>query len=83
LVSLVHYIHMQTLATITRVTKNGHQSTWYFVQAKDGFYAFGGCNTPSIKRFDTLDQLRSLYASYIRYGYKPVIKQEQLELELA
>ena len=74
---------MQTLATIARVTKKGHTSTWYFVKTAEGFFAFGGCNKPLIKRFETIDQLRSLYASYIRYGYKPVTKQEQLELAVA
>jgi len=72
---------MRTLATISRTTKRGLTSTWHFVEATDGFYAFGGCHKPLVKRFATADELRDLYRSYIRYGYTPVV--EQLELPLA
>ena len=74
---------MQTLASLSRVTKRGLVSTWHFVQAPDGFYAFGGCHKPLVKRFDTIDQLRSLYSSYVKYGYSPVTSNVQLELALA
>ncbi len=72
---------MRTLATLTRTTKRGLTSTWHFVQASDGFYAFGGCHKALVKKFDTADQLRDLYRSYVRYGYTPLA--EQLELPLA
>ena len=71
---------MKSLATLSMVTKKGHTSTWHFVQTTDGFYAFGGCHKPLIKRFDTLEELRALSKSYQGYGYKPV--SEQLELAL-
>ena len=29
--------------------KRSHVSTWHFVQASDGFYAFGGCHRPLVK----------------------------------
>ena len=74
---------MQTLATLSRVTKKGHVSTWHFVKTTDGFFAFGGCHKPLIKRFDTIEQLRALYANYIGYGYSPVTNEMQLELALA
>ena len=72
---------MRTLATLTRTTKRGYTSTWHFVEATDGFYAFGGCHKPLIKRFATVEELRDLYASYCSYGYVPL--SEQLELPLA
>ncbi len=72
---------MRTLATLTRSTKLGHTSTWHFVEAVDGFYAFGGCHRPLVKRFASADELRDLYRSYIQYGYTPLA--EQLELPLA
>ena len=72
---------MQTLAVISRTTKRGYISTWHFVQGVDGYYAFGGCHKPLVKRFDTVEELRDLYASYCSYGYTPVA--EQLELPVA
>lgn len=75
-----HSITMQTLATLSRTTKKGYTSVWYFVEGIDGFYAFGGCHKPIIKRFDTLEQLRALYANYIKYGYTRANAVKQLEL---
>ena len=72
---------MRTLAILERTTKKGYRSVWHFVEGLDGFYAFGGCKTPMVKKFATRKQLRALYNSYIRYGYKQVA--EQLELALA
>ena len=71
---------MQTLATLSRVTKKGYTSTWYFVGGVDGFYAFGGCHQPIIKRFETREQLRALYAKYLSYGYTKLVDEKQLEL---
>jgi len=76
-------ITMQTLASLSRVTKNGLVSTWHFVQAPDAFYAFGGCHKPLVKRFDTIQELRDLYASYVKYGYSPMTDPVQLELAIA
>jgi len=67
---------MRTLATLTRTTKRGLTSIWHFVQAEDGCYAFGGCHVPLIKRFDSIDELRDLYRSYLSYGYGPITKQQ-------
>lgn len=72
---------MQTLAVLERITKKGYRSVWHFVEGADGFYAFGGCHKPLIKKFDTREQLRSLYESYKGYGYSQVV--QQLELPLA
>jgi len=74
---------MQTLASLTRVTKKGLVSNWHFVKTQDGFFAFGGCHKPLIKRFDTIEQLRALYANYLGYGYKPVTDELQLEFALS
>ena len=71
-VFFVYFIYMRSLATLTRTTKRGLTSTWYFVQAADGFYAFGGCHKPLIKRFDSVDDLRALYTNYVSYGYELV-----------
>ena len=76
-------IIMQTLASLTRTTKNGLVSTWHFVQAPDAFYAFGGCREADAKRFDTIEELRSLYTSYLGYGYTRMVAPVQLELALA
>ena len=64
---------MQTLASLSRVTKHGHNSVWHFVQTPEGYFAFGGCTKPNIKRLDTLDQLRAMYRNYVKYGYTPVL----------
>jgi len=72
---------MRNLATLSMTTKLGRTSVWYFVEANDGFYAFGGCHRPIVKRFDTVKELRALYQSYLGYGYTPMT--EQLELPLA
>ena len=72
---------MRTLGTLSMTTKLGRTSVWHFVEASDGYYAFGGCHRPLIKRFDSIEQLRSLYRSYLGYGYAPLA--EQLELALA
>ena len=62
---------MQTLALISKSTKQG-VSIWRFVSTPDGcFYAFGGC-TPTCKQFDSLAELRVCYKNFVtRYGYKP------------
>ena len=69
---------MTTLATLSRTTKKGKTSTWYFVETPDGYFAFGGCDTPSIKKCDTKDALRSLYQNWVKYGYRPVTQQLSL-----
>lgn len=62
---------MQTLALISKSTRQG-QSVWRFVHTDDNqFYAFGGC-TPACKQFESLAQLRSFYkAMVVKYGYEP------------
>jgi len=72
---------MRTLGTLEMCTPKGHTSTWHFVQAPDAYYAFGGCHRPLVKRFETVEELRKLYKTYLSYGYAP--RAEQLELALA
>ena len=72
---------MRSLGSVTRTTKKGLTSTWHFVECPDGFYAFGGCHKPLVKRFDTIEELRALYKSYLGYGYTHVV--QQLELQFA
>jgi len=62
---------MRSLATLSMRTKLGHTSTWHFAECSDGWYAFGGCHKPLVKRFTSVKQLRSLYKKYVSYGYKP------------
>lgn len=71
---------MRPFATLSRTTKRGLTSVWHFVECPDGFYAFGGCHKPLVKRFDSIDALRALYRNYLSYGYKKVNSAEQLEL---
>ena len=72
---------MNLVASLEKTTKNGHHSVWHFVQAPDAFYAFGGCDKPLVKKFASINELRSLYKSYLKYGYAPVV--HQLELAIA
>ena len=65
---------MRSLATLSMTTKLGHISTWHFCQAPEGFYAFGGCHRPLVKRFGSIKELRDLYRSYISYGYTPRVR---------
>lgn len=62
---------MQTLALISKSTRQG-LSVWRFVQTDDNqFFAFGGV-TPACKQFDSIAQLRSYYkAMVVKYGYEP------------
>jgi hypothetical protein len=61
---------MQTLATVSKSTKQG-LSVWRFVVTDNGeYFAFGGVK-PACKAFATIDQLRSCYKSWVRYGYEP------------
>ena len=62
---------MRSLATLSMRTKLGHKSTWHFAQCSDGWYAFGGCHEPLVKRCTSAKQLRALYKKYLGYGYKP------------
>jgi len=82
--SFVLYLSfMDTITTIHRTTKRGLHSVWHFVECTDGYYAFGGCHVPLIKRFDTVDELRELYRSYIGYGYTQMVSMSQLELPVS
>ena len=74
---------MRSLVSVTRTTKRGLTSTWHFVQAPDGFYAFGGCHKPLVKRFDTVEELRALYEFMAEKGYRQLSSATQLELAFA
>ena len=67
---------MRTLASLSMTTKRGLTSTWHFVKAVDGFYAFGGCHVPLVKRFASVEELRSLYVNYLGYGFRPLNEQQ-------
>ena len=61
---------MQTLAIVSKYTKQG-LSVWRFVVTETGeYFAFGGVK-PACKAFATIDQLRSCYKSWVSYGYQP------------
>mgnify|MGYP007061996276 CR=1 FL=1 len=62
---------MQTLAILSKSTKQG-VSVWRFVQTDDNqFFAFGGCK-PACKAFASITELRSYYkALFTKYGYEP------------
>jgi len=61
---------MQTLAIVSKSTKQG-LSVWRFVQTDDNqFFAFGGVK-PACKAFASIAELRSCYRSWINYGYEP------------
>ena len=62
---------MQTLAILSKSTKQG-LSVWRFVQTDDNqFFAFGGCK-PACKAFASITELRSYYkALFTKYGYEP------------
>ena len=61
---------MQTLAIVSKSTRQG-LSVWRFVQTETGeYFAFGGV-TPACKAFRTIDEMRACYKNWIKYGYKP------------
>lgn len=71
---------MQTLAILSKATKQG-LSVWRFVQAEDGeYFAFGGV-TPACKAFKSLEALRSCYRQWVRYGYEPGITTRKRTVE--
>ena len=67
---------MRSLATLSMKTKKGFTSTWHFCQTSDGYFAFGGCHRPLVKKFSTIKELRTLYKNYLSYGYKPSFVDE-------
>ena len=64
---------MQTLAIVSKNTKQG-LSVWRFVQTETGeYFAFGGVK-PACKAFKSLDEMRACYKNWVSYGYKPGIQ---------
>ena len=61
---------MQTLASLSKSTKQG-VSTFYFVETEDNSYAMFGGITPRCIAFDTIEDLRKAYASWVGYGFTP------------
>ena len=61
---------MQTLATLSKSTKQGI-STFYFVETDDNTYAMFGGIKPRCIAFDTIEDLRNAYASWVGYGFTP------------
>ena len=64
---------MQTLAVVSKSTKQG-LSVWRFVRTETGeYFAFGGIK-PACKAFADIDELRACYKNWRKYGYKPGIQ---------
>ena len=61
---------MQTLASLSKSTKQGI-STFYFVETDDNSYAMFGGIKPRCIAFDTIEDLRNAYATWINYGFTP------------
>ena len=76
---------MQTLAILSKSTRQG-ESVWRFVKTEDGqYYAFGGV-TPACKFFRNKQAMTACRNNYIKlYGYTDKTSQlpQQLQLELA
>ena len=66
--------------SIERITKKGFRSVWNFAEAPDGFYAFGGCHKPLIKKFANIEDMRAFYKQMIGYGYSAVMQQLELSI---
>ena len=61
---------MKVLATLSKTTKAG-VSTWDFVQQDDGKFA-AVKREPQVKDAKDNSDLRSLYSSFLKYGFTPV-----------
>ena len=61
---------MQTLATLSKSTKQG-LSTFYFVETEDNSYAMFGGIKPRCIAFDTIEDLRKAYVTWCNYGFLP------------
>ena len=61
---------MQTLATLSKSTKQGI-STFYFVETDDNSYAMFGGIKPRCIAFDTIEDLRKAYVTWCNYGFMP------------
>ncbi len=67
---LYFIIQMQVLSTVTKATKTG-VSTWDFVQQDDGKFA-AIKREPQTKEAQSKEDLRTLYSSFLKYGFTPV-----------
>ena len=73
---------MQTLAIVSKSTKQG-LSVWRFISTESGeFFAFGGCK-PACKSFKNLAALRSCYRQWVKYGYEPGLVVEPATKQLS
>lgn len=61
---------MKVLATLSKNTKAGI-STWDFIQDDDG-HCSAVKREPQVKEAKDTQDLRSLYASFLKYGFTPV-----------
>ena len=61
---------VKVLATLSKTTKAG-VSTWDFVQQDDGKFA-AVKREPQVKDAKDNSDLRSLYSSFLKYGFTPV-----------
>ena len=59
---------MQTLAILSKSTKQG-LSVWRFGRLANGGFAATGGHQADVKEFDTIEELRSCYAAWVRMGY--------------
>lgn len=73
---------MQTIATLSKTTKQG-LSVWDFRSTGDGlFYAIGGLKGQR-KFFKDVEQLNACLKNYMRYGYINSSSNLPTELQLA
>jgi len=61
---------MKVLASLAKPTKTG-VSTWDFVQQDDGKFA-AIKREPQTKEAQSNEDLRTLYSSFLKYGFTPV-----------
>ncbi len=67
---VLYFIVMKVLSTVTKATKTG-VSTWDFVQQDDGKFA-AIKREPQTKEAQSKEDLRTLYSSFLKYGFTPV-----------
>ena len=67
---VLNFIIMKVLTSVSKATKTG-VSTWDFVQQDDGKFA-AIKREPQTKEAQSKEDLRTLYSSFLKYGFTPV-----------